>query len=83
MIDAPELPGPSRVIAIAAMIGSAACWGGATVMTKAALEAFDPFILLLIQLVASCRNPLGCGSPFLNVPIGMAIHVAGRLDGGA
>lgn len=53
MIDATELPGPSRVIAVAAMIGSAACWGGATVMTKAALEAFDPFILLLIQLVAS------------------------------
>lgn len=35
------------------MLGSAACWGGATVMTKGALEAFDPFILLVIQLGSS------------------------------
>ena len=44
---------PTRAIAVAAMLGSAACWGGATVMTKGALDAFDPFILLVIQLVAS------------------------------
>ena len=44
---------PTRAVAVAAMLGSAACWGGATVMTKGALDAFDPFILLVIQLVAS------------------------------
>lgn len=43
----------SRPAAIAAMLGSAACWGGATVMTKGALETFGPFTLLAIQLVAS------------------------------
>ena len=44
---------PTRAVAVAAMLGSAACWGGATVMTKGALDAFDPLILLVIQLVAS------------------------------
>jgi drug/metabolite transporter (DMT)-like permease len=46
-------PSVSRRLAISAMLGSAACWGGATVMTKGALEAFDPFILLSIQLASS------------------------------
>ena len=43
----------SRPAAIAAMLGSAACWGSATVMTKGALDAFGPFTLLSIQLSAS------------------------------
>jgi len=43
----------SRPLAIAAMLGSAACWGGATVMSKGALESFGPFTLLAIQLVGS------------------------------
>jgi drug/metabolite transporter (DMT)-like permease len=45
--------GISRPLAMAAMLGSAACWGGATVMTKGALDAFDPLVLLPIQLGAS------------------------------
>lgn len=45
--------GISRPLAMAAMLGSAACWGAATVMTKGALEAFDPFVLLAIQLGSS------------------------------
>ncbi|ARE83061.1 conserved membrane hypothetical protein [Roseovarius sp. EC-HK134] len=53
MTDAISHPVPSRSVAVAAMLCSAACWGGATVMTKGALDAFDPFILLVIQLVAS------------------------------
>lgn len=43
----------SRGWAITAMLGSAACWGSATVMTKGALDAFDPFVLLTIQLTSS------------------------------
>jgi drug/metabolite transporter (DMT)-like permease len=43
----------SRGWAIAAMLGSAACWGSATVMTKGALDVFDPFVLLAIQLTSS------------------------------
>jgi drug/metabolite transporter (DMT)-like permease len=39
--------------AVLAMVGSAACWGGATVMTKGALTAIPPFTLLAIQLTAS------------------------------
>ncbi|MCC5972637.1 MAG: DMT family transporter [Rubellimicrobium sp.] len=42
-----------RALPVAAMVGSAACWGGATVMTKGALEVFPPFTLLAIQLSAS------------------------------
>lgn len=42
-----------RAAAVAAMVGSAAAWGGATVMTKGALDAFPPFTLLAIQLSAS------------------------------
>jgi drug/metabolite transporter (DMT)-like permease len=43
----------SRSWAITAMLGSAACWGSATVMTKGALDVFDPFVLLTIQLTSS------------------------------
>jgi drug/metabolite transporter (DMT)-like permease len=43
----------SRPTAIAAMLGSAACWGGATAMTKGALDTFGPFMLLTIQLLSS------------------------------
>jgi drug/metabolite transporter (DMT)-like permease len=46
-------PGLDRAGAVLAMVGSAACWGGATVMTKGALAAFPPFTLLAIQLLAS------------------------------
>jgi drug/metabolite transporter (DMT)-like permease len=45
--------GLDRAGAVAAMVGSAACWGGATVMTKGALDAFPPFTLLAVQLSAS------------------------------
>jgi drug/metabolite transporter (DMT)-like permease len=44
---------PNRNLAIAAMVGSAACWGAATVMTKGALEAIPPFTLLSVQLASS------------------------------
>ena len=55
MTDAGRVPGPGvgRAIAVAAMVGSAACWGGATVMSKGALAVFPPFTLLAIQLSAS------------------------------
>ncbi len=43
----------ARAVAVAAMIGSAACWGLATVMTKSALSEFPPFSLLALQLTAS------------------------------
>lgn len=42
-----------RLIATAAMIGSAACWGGATVMSRDLLSHFQAPTLLLIQLTAS------------------------------
>jgi len=43
----------SKLIAVLAMVGSAACWGGATVMSRDLLEHFSPPGLLLVQLVAS------------------------------
>jgi drug/metabolite transporter (DMT)-like permease len=46
-------PAVGRGLAVAAMMGSAACWGGATVATKGALAVFPPLTLLLIQLGAS------------------------------
>ncbi len=46
-------PGLGRGVSVAAMVGSAACWGGATVMTKGALDAIPPFTLLSIQLTSS------------------------------
>ena len=44
---------PHRFWAIWAMIGSAACWGSSTVMTKEALSALGPMLLLSGQLAAS------------------------------
>jgi drug/metabolite transporter (DMT)-like permease len=41
------------VLASAAMVGSAACWGSATVMSKGALNYLPPFTLLVVQLGAS------------------------------
>jgi len=43
----------SKWVAVLAMVGSAACWGGATVMSRDLLEHFSPPGLLLVQLVAS------------------------------
>lgn len=43
----------SVLLAIAAMVLSAACWGSATVMTKGALDQVPPFTLLAIQLASS------------------------------
>jgi drug/metabolite transporter (DMT)-like permease len=39
--------------AVTAMVLSAACWGFATVMSKGALSAFSPPVLLSLQLIAS------------------------------
>jgi len=52
---ATTLPGVPRtkLIAVLAMVGSAACWGGATVMSRDLLAHFSPPGLLLVQLVAS------------------------------
>ncbi|WP_223615100.1 DMT family transporter [Phyllobacterium calauticae] len=44
---------PTRTIAILAMIGSAACWGLATVMSRDVLHQMSPPALLVVQLVAS------------------------------
>jgi drug/metabolite transporter (DMT)-like permease len=42
-------------LAVLAMIGSAAAWGGGTVMSKALLdEGLPPVTLLVVQLLASC-----------------------------
>jgi len=43
----------AKLVAVAAMIGSAACWGGATVMNRDLLAHFSPLGLLLVQLIAS------------------------------
>jgi len=43
----------NRIIAISAMIGSAACWGGATVMSRDLLDHFLAPTLLVVQLTAS------------------------------
>jgi drug/metabolite transporter (DMT)-like permease len=52
--DATKVPSrPGAVFAIGAMILSAACWGFATVMSKGALAAFSPPVLLSLQLIAS------------------------------
>lgn len=48
-----ESPVPGRLLAIAAMIGSAACWGGATVMSRDLLAHIQAPTLLVIQLAAS------------------------------
>ena len=49
----PALASPEKALAILAMVGSAAAWGGATVMTKGALSVLPPFTLLVLQLSAS------------------------------
>jgi drug/metabolite transporter (DMT)-like permease len=41
------------IIPIAAAIGASICWGGATVMSKAALHYAPPLTLFLIQMVSS------------------------------
>ena len=43
----------TNIIAILAMIGSAACWGGATVMSRDLLDDFAAPTLLVVQLTAS------------------------------
>lgn len=40
-------------VVVAAMVGSAACWGLATVMSKGALAHLPPFTLIVTQLLAS------------------------------
>lgn len=49
----PAVDRRARRLAILAMIGSAAAWGSATVMTKDLLERVPPFTLLSVQLSAS------------------------------
>ncbi|MEP7453061.1 DMT family transporter [Phyllobacterium sp. SB3] len=44
---------PTRAIAVLAMVGSAACWGIATVMSRDVLNQISPPALLVIQLTAS------------------------------
>ncbi len=41
------------LLAVAAMVGSAACWGFGTVISKGALSYVPPFTLLVVQLAAS------------------------------
>jgi len=43
----------SRLISILAMIGSAACWGGAMVMSRDLLDHFAAPTLLVVQPIAS------------------------------
>lgn len=42
-----------KYVAILAMIGSAACWGGATVMSRDLLDMIEPIQLLFFQLLSS------------------------------
>lgn len=60
--------------AIMAMVLSAACWRLATVMTKRALSAVPPFLMLTMQLIASIA--------FLWLAVGVTRQTA-RLDKGA
>jgi drug/metabolite transporter (DMT)-like permease len=53
MTIAIESPVHGRLLAMAAMIGSAACWGGATVMSRDLLQHIQAPTLLVIQLAAS------------------------------
>jgi drug/metabolite transporter (DMT)-like permease len=46
-------PPQTHIKAIAYMVASAACWGGATVMTKGALTYMPPLTLLVTQLFIS------------------------------
>jgi drug/metabolite transporter (DMT)-like permease len=52
-LNARRWPSLSRAMAMAALVGSAASWGLATVMTKATLATLPPFTLLSVQLVGS------------------------------
>lgn len=60
-IKQPILPG--RQIAILAMIGSAACWGLATVMSRDLLSEISPLQLLVVQLTASVMALLLLAAP--------------------
>jgi len=51
------------VIAMLAMIGSAACWGFATVMSRDLLSSFTAPLLLLVQLIASVLTLLLLSMP--------------------
>ena len=44
---------PTAIVAVTSMVLSAACWGSATVMSKGALTAFSPPVLISLQLLAS------------------------------
>lgn len=44
---------PGLPVAVTAMVLSAACWGFATVISKGALSAFSPPMLVSLQLIAS------------------------------
>ena len=52
-LNAGRSPALGRAMAIAALVGSAASWGLATVMTKATLATLPAFTLLAIQLTGS------------------------------
>jgi drug/metabolite transporter (DMT)-like permease len=52
-----------RLVAILAMIGSAACWGGATVMSRDLLTQIQAPTLLVIQLAASVTVLLLMAAP--------------------
>ncbi|MFC6356008.1 DMT family transporter [Luethyella okanaganae] len=54
-----------RWIAVAAMIGSAACWGFATVMSRDLLSTMTSTSLLVIQLVASVITLLCLAIPHM------------------
>lgn len=65
---------PTRTAAVAAMVLSAACWGSATVMSKGALAALSPLVLVTLQLSASVAF------------LGIAVAVTGQrvvIDAGA
>lgn len=52
-----------RQIAMLAMVGSAACWGLATVMSRDLLSAVSPLRLLVVQLMASVMVLLLLAAP--------------------
>ena len=65
-------PGAGIALAIAAAIGSAACWGSATVLSKGILDHLPPLTLLAVQLTASIA--------FLWIVV-FALRLRPRLDG--
>ena len=65
-------PGAGIALAIAAAIGSAACWGSATVLSKGILDHLPPLTLLAVQLTASIV--------FLWIVV-FALRLRPRLDG--